>query len=235
MTLQGLHIDWVPSNNFGERRRGQVPELVVIHYTAMESAKSAIDRLCSEEHEVSAHYLADNSGRLVGLVDEGMRAWHAGSGMWGGLEDVNSRSIGIEIANPGEEPFPAKQMLVIEQLLRSVIKRWRIRPERVIAHSDCALGRKHDPGPRFDWRRLAVQGLSVWPGRDRSREVNHDRFVEAAVRFGYQPADHYAGSDYFADLLAAVRLRFRPWGSGPLDERDMSVILDISKRYPYSA
>ena len=232
MRHSGLRVERVASENFGNRRNGHVPELVVLHYTAMATDEAALERLCSREHEVSAHYLVGRTGRVYGLVEERKRAWHAGRGMWGGLEDVNSRSIGIEIANPGNEPFPAAQVQSVEALLRSVVESWRIAPERVIAHSDCAVGRKLDPGPKFDWRRLAIQGLAVWPevglGEGPCREV----FVSDAIRFGYQPEDFFRGSDYFRALLGAVRLRFRPWADGPLDDRDMAIVSDLAKRFP---
>ena len=149
--------------------------MVVLHYTAMESAGAALDRLCEENVEVSAHYLICETGRIWQLVDEEMRAWHAGAGRWGDVVDVNSRSIGIELANTGTQPFAEPQMAALEALLRGIVDRWSVRPERVIGHSDMAPGRKGDPGPRFDWRRLALQGLSVWPdphggaGRDEDR------------------------------------------------------------------
>ena len=183
---------------------------------------------------VSAHYLVGHSGRIVTLVDERKRAWHAGAGLWGGSRDVNSRSIGIEIANPGDEPFPARQMQAVEALLASVMKRWRIRPEAIIAHSDSAIGRKLDPGPRFDWRRLALQGLSVWPNCGKLENGDRTRFIAAAVEFGYQHPDAYSGCDYFADLLNAVRLRFRPWACGPLDNLDMAIMMDLAGRFPYA-
>jgi N-acetylmuramoyl-L-alanine amidase len=151
-----------PSPNFGDRRGKQV-DLVVVHYTAMPTCATALERLCDPAAEVSAHYLIDMDGTLLSLVDEGARAWHAGAGTWRGEGDVNSRSIGIELANPGDRPFPDPQMRALERLLAEILHRHRLPPEAVIAHSDMAPERKSDPGARFDWRRLAMQGLSVWP------------------------------------------------------------------------
>ncbi|RYI01351.1 MAG: N-acetylmuramoyl-L-alanine amidase, partial [Acetobacteraceae bacterium] len=152
-----------PSPNFGERRnRGRV-ELVVLHYTAMPSCAAALERLCDPAAEVSAHYLIDEGGAVLSLVDESARAWHAGAGEWGGKADVNSRSIGIEMANSGREPFAERQMAALERLLGGVMQRHGIGPGAVIGHSDMAPDRKGDPGARFDWRRLALQGLAVWP------------------------------------------------------------------------
>lgn len=215
-----------PSPNFGERREGQRPELVVIHYTAMPSAAAALERLCDPATEVSAHYLIDTDGTEVSLVAEDMRAWHAGAGAWGGRGDVNSRSIGIELANRGAEPFAERQMAALERLLADVLTRWGLPPQAVIGHSDMAPDRKGDPGMRFDWRRLAVQGLSVWP---ETVEANGPGdFFREARHFGYPDADADA-------LLAAFRLRFRPWATGPLDETDAGLIADLAHRFPVDA
>jgi N-acetylmuramoyl-L-alanine amidase len=214
------------SPNHGPRRNGLSPELVVIHYTGMQSAEAALDRLCDPGAEVSAHYLIDYDGTVWALVREEMRAWHAGAGGWGGAGDVNSRSIGIELANTGAEPFGVRQMAALENLLGGVMDRWAIRPRGVIAHSDMAPERKADPGPRFDWRRLARAGLSVWPEAEgEAGEVETDRFSALARRFGYPPADADA-------LLSAVRYRFRPWAAGVLDAADMAVVSDLAARFP---
>lgn len=197
---------------------------MVIHYTAMDSCAGALRALCDPAREVSAHYLISESGEVIDLVDEDMRAWHAGAGEWAGRGDVNSRSIGIELANTGDAPFAARQMAALEQLLPGILERWQIPPEGVIAHSDMAPGRKIDPGPRFDWLRLARQGLSIWPVL-RDTPPDWPRFRSCAARFGY-PA--------MADdlLLATVRLRFRPRHEGPLDAWDMGILVDLAARYP---
>ncbi|TAG17311.1 MAG: N-acetylmuramoyl-L-alanine amidase [Rhodobacterales bacterium] len=212
-----------PSPNFGERRDGGRPELVVLHYTAMSSSAEALARLCDPVAEVSAHYLIDTDGTVLSLVAEEARAWHAGAGEWAGRGDVNSRSIGVELANRGNEPFAAPQMLALEGLLRGILKRWALPPKAVIGHSDMAPDRKGDPGPRFDWRRLALAGLSVWP------EVGTPGDFAADLRaFGYPdlPLD---------TLLTAFRLRFRPWASGPLDTTDRALAADLARRFPVDA
>ena len=207
------------SPNFGERRGGLRPSLIVLHYTAMASCAAALDRLCDPLAEVSAHYLISETGEVLALVPEDMRAWHAGAGEWQGCDDINSRSIGIELANTGAEPFGNSQMRALEILLADIMARWHMGPERVIAHSDMAPGRKTDPGPRFDWRRLALGGLSVWPQPGEPGDFTAD-----AGRFGYL--------DVGADLvLAAFRLRFRPWAKGPLDAEDAGLMADLADRF----
>ena len=183
----------------------------------MRTAEAALERLCDPAAEVSAHYLVAEDGRVWRLVAEAERAWHAGAGSWGGAEDVNSRSIGIELANAGPldgfPPFPEPQMAALEALLDGICLRWGIGAAGVIAHSDMAPGRKADPGPKFDWRRLARGGRAVWveagqgPGA-----ADWEAFREAAAAVGYAaPAGDWEA------VLAAVRLRFRPWAAGALD------------------
>lgn len=208
-----------PSPNFGERRGGQRPELVVLHYTAMEDCPAALDRLCDPAAEVSAHYMIDRDGTVLSLVDETARAWHAGAGEWGGRGDVNSRSIGIELVNRGAEPFAARQMAALERLLADVLSRWALPPQAVIGHSDMAPGRKADPGPRFDWRGLAMAGLSVWPEPKEPGD-----FIGDARRFGYPDLPLQV-------LLHAFRLRFRPWAEGPPDDVDKSLASDLATRF----
>jgi N-acetylmuramoyl-L-alanine amidase len=180
-------------------------------------------RLCDPGAEVSAHWLIAEDGKTEQLVDESLRAWHAGAGSWGHVSDVNSRSIGIELANPGDAPFPEPQMAALERLLRDVMTRWRIPPERVIGHSDMAPERKRDPGARFDWRRLALQGLSVWPeeGGDPAAA-----FLTSAHVFGFTIAKP-------EDVLTAFRLRFRPWHSGDEDATDRAMANDMARRFPF--
>ncbi len=198
-----------PSPNHGERRGGVRPSLIVIHYTGMTDAASARDRLCDPAAEVSAHWLIHEDGTPEPLVPEDRRAWHAGAGSWRGQEDVNSRSIGIEIANPGDRPFAAAQMDALELLLGRIMARWSIGPDGVIGHSDMAPGRKIDPGPRFDWARLARQGLAIRPatlGRVRP-------LADSLTAIGYPETDP-------GTRLAAFRLRFRPGAAGPEDATD---------------
>lgn len=215
-----------PSPNFGERRGGARPDLVVIHYTAMPTAAAARERLCDPAHEVSAHWLIAEDGTTEQLVDEAHRAWHAGAGQWGSITDVNSRSIGIELANTGAQPFPEPQMAALERLLAGIMARWSIAPERIIGHSDMAPARKSDPGPRFDWRRLARQGLSVWP--DAAPPQPPETFATHARAFGYACDDD-------ALLLRAFRLRFRPHATGPLDATDATLAAALAARYPVDA
>jgi N-acetylmuramoyl-L-alanine amidase len=196
--------------------------MIMLHYTAMSSAEGARDWLCNPEAQVSAHYVIAENGQLWQLVEETQRAWHAGAGAWGAICDVNSHSIGIEIANTGSQPFPEPQMAVLERLMSEMMRRWDIPAHRVVGHSDTALGRKIDPGARFDWRRLARQGLAIWP-----EPRDGGDFWQDARRFGYvfEPEQKDA-------VLNAFRLRFRPWATGPLDAEDCALMADLAQRWP---
>lgn len=211
-----------PSQNFGPRRNSARPELLVLHYTAMTSAIGARDWLCNPQAQVSAHYVLAEDGTLWQLICESNRAWHAGAGAWGDTCDVNSHSIGIEIANTGSQPFCEPQMAALERLMRGIMARWDIPADRVIGHSDCALGRKIDPGARFDWKRLAWQGLSIWPDVAKPGSFSSD-----CARFGYGAEDGQQDQ-----LLAAFRMRFRPWATGPLDDLDRALAADLAARWP---
>ncbi len=211
------------SPNFNARRNGVRPDMIVLHYTAMDSADAALQRLCDPDSEVSAHYLIASDGRVWNLVDDTERAWHAGRGSWGGVDDINSRSIGIELDNTGTQPFSEPLMCALEELLRQLMTRWNIPPERVIAHSDMAPERKSDPGSRFDWRRLALQGLSIWPDDPLEADATFDQL---AVKFGY-PTD--------VDLdarLKAFRDRFRPFAEGPVMDADVNLLAAVANRWP---
>jgi len=155
-----------PSPNFNERPQPATIDILVLHYTGMESGKAAIDRLCDPASKVSAHYVVEENGDVLRLVDEEMRAWHAGVASWAGINDVNGRSIGIEIVNGGHDfgspSYPDIQMQAVERLSQEILSRHPIMPRSVVAHSDIAPERKADPGEWFDWARLARAGVGVW-------------------------------------------------------------------------
>lgn len=214
------------SPNFGERRDGATPDIIVLHYTAMPDWGAARDWLCNPVAEVSAHYIISEQGDVVQMVAEDQRAWHAGAGSWGDITDVNSRSIGIELNNTGSAPFAAPLMDALERLLPEIMDRWAIPPERVIAHSDLAPGRKIDPGAKFDWARLVRAGLAVAATPPAAVAANEDAFVRDLATVGY---DARVSTDV---LLSAFRLRHRQGHSGPLDGWDCAIAADLAARFP---
>lgn len=206
MTSSLTIID-APSPNYDAR---ELPvSMIVLHYTGMESGKAAIDRLRDPEAKVSAHYLVDEDGTILKLVDERHRAWHAGRSHWRGVTDVNSASIGIEIVNPGHEfgyrPFPDAQMGALIPLVADIKERHGITRGNVVGHSDVAPARKQDPGELFNWHALARLRLALprptrnlvdpgWPDAG---------FMLALERFGYDVTDAEAA-------VTAFQRRFRP-------------------------
>jgi N-acetylmuramoyl-L-alanine amidase len=205
--------------------------MIVIHYTAMDSAAAAIERLCDPAAEVSAHYVIAETGKITQLVDEDLRAWHAGAGAWGDITDVNSHSIGIELDYcppfEGTLEFDERQMVALETLLTDIMQR---RPEitidGVIGHSDMAPARKFDPGPQFPWKRLADAGLAVWPENAVDTVPDWDVFKSAAKTFGYRPPTDDAQG--WNAVLFAFRTRFLSEQVGELSAKDMGAIVALS-------
>jgi len=175
----------LPSPNFDPRPQGGVIDMLVIHYTGMESAQGALSRLRDPAARVSAHYVIDEEGIVSRLVDENARAWHAGKAAWRGETNINERSIGIELVNPGHEfgyrPFAEAQMTALIGLTLDILARHPIPPENIVGHADVAPTRKQDPGELFDWARLARAGIGRWPG-----EWEKEGYISAA---GLGPVD----------------------------------------------
>ncbi|MGA8716051.1 MAG: N-acetylmuramoyl-L-alanine amidase [Roseiarcus sp.] len=157
---------FVASPNHGPRRGQGRPDCLILHYTGMSTGEAALDLLVDPVSEVSAHYLIWEDGRIDQLVAENRRAWHAGKALWKGESDLNSASIGIEIVNPGHDgglpPFPERQIAATIALARDICSRWKMSPERVLAHSDVAPLRKRDPGEAFPWEALWRGGVGHW-------------------------------------------------------------------------
>ncbi|POF28737.1 N-acetylmuramoyl-L-alanine amidase [Roseibium marinum] len=165
-TDTGLKARVHPSPNHGPRVPGVPVDMVILHYTGMTTAEAALSRLCNPEAEVSAHYLIDEDGGILQCVPESRRAWHAGRSFWKGRSDINSRSIGIEIVNPGHEngyrAFPDRQIEAVVALTKDICRRHDIQPWMVLGHSDIAPDRKEDPGELFPWDRLAEAGIGLY-------------------------------------------------------------------------
>lgn len=197
-------IDDHKSPNFGGRRDTKTPDMLVLHYTDAPDCETALGWLCDPDREVSAHYLIDEDGTVYCLVDEEKRAWHAGVSYWRGETDINSRSIGIEIQNPGHgngyRPFPGLQMNAVIELCRDVIARRSIPAWNIVAHSDIAPGRKIDPGELFDWKRLAAEGIGFFPGSEAGSGDADLR--QTLTKIGYDIRSDAA--------IAAFQRRYRP-------------------------
>jgi N-acetylmuramoyl-L-alanine amidase len=200
-----------PSPNHGERLaeggNAMVIDILVIHYTGMAPDARALDWMCDPASSVSAHYFIDEAGAVWRLVSEERRAWHAGVSAWRGATDINSRSIGIELSNPGHEfgyrNFPQVQINAVIALAKDIVARHPIPPRNVVAHSDIAPARKIDPGERFPWQHLAAAGIGLWPAGDPGRVS--DDVTTMLNSYGYD-----TDSNALTDVVAAFQRHFRP-------------------------
>ncbi len=213
------------SPNHGERKDGRRPDMILLHYTGMADAEAALELLRARGSDVSAHYFVFEDGRIIQLVQESRRAWHAGKSYWAGETDINSCSIGIEIANPGHDhgypAFPKRQIAAVTALCRSIQTRNTIPPVRVLAHSDVAPARKQDPGEKFPWRTLYESGVGHWVkpapimnfGQSLAPGSRGDAVavLQKSLReYGYEIE---ANGEYDAltrDTVAALQRHFRP-------------------------
>ncbi|WND01557.1 N-acetylmuramoyl-L-alanine amidase [Temperatibacter marinus] len=156
-----LDINWFPSPSFNERPEPRDPDMIILHYTGMESGAAARERLCDPKVDVSSHYLIWEQGQIDQLILDDKRAWHAGVSYWQGRENINHTSLGIEIVNTGEEPFPERQIASVIALCQFLQKKYTIPAHQIIGHSDIAPGRKFDPGPLFPWTVLAEKEIGI--------------------------------------------------------------------------
>jgi N-acetylmuramoyl-L-alanine amidase len=214
-----------PSPNFDERE--QPISILVLHYTGMKDAASAIDRLRDPEAKVSCHYLVAEDGQILRMVPEEKRAWHAGRSYWRGLRNLNSASIGIEIVNPGHElgyrPFPEEQMNSVLRLTADIVDRYDIARANVVAHSDIAPARRQDPGELFDWERLAKYGLALARPTKNLMDPHwtDGGFLLALERFGYDVSEP-------KPAIMAFQRRFRPERiDGEIDGESRAILLSL--------
>ena len=237
----------LPSPNHGERAGARRPDCLVLHYTGMPTAEAAIALLRDPAREVSCHYVVEETGRILQLVPEARRAWHAGVSCWRGERDMNSASIGVEICNAGHDgglpEFPGAQIAAVIALCRDVMSRHGVKPARVLAHSDIAPERKRDPGERFPWAELAAAGVGLWttpeppsdPLAARGHEGPHVRGLQTLLAlYGY---DLEANGVYDArtqTVVAAFQRRFRPERIDGLADaglaRSLRRLLDLASR-----
>ena len=219
-----------PSPNFDDR--GRNVDTVILHYTGMPTGQEALTRLRDASAKVSAHYYVEENGDVYRLVDEAKRAWHAGVGSWQGESDINARSIGIEIVNPGHafgyRDFPDTQVDAVIALLKEIFSRHAITPARVIGHSDVAPRRKEDPGEKFPWARLADEGLALAPfasDHKAGASITFEDALAALQAIGYDAST----ADYAAGVLAFQR-RFCPASSGQgFDQRTKAALMAVRK------
>jgi N-acetylmuramoyl-L-alanine amidase len=239
-----------PSPNFGARRGRKRPDMLILHYTGMKGADAALRRLCEKSSQVSSHYLVFEDGRIVQMVPEKKRAWHAGVSSWEGERDINSRSIGIEIANPGHDfgypKFPRKQVKAVIALCKDIVTRHKIRADRVLAHSDVAPARKQDPGEKFPWAELHIKGVGHWQkpapisGKggfkhgDRGKKIRAAQQMLRSYGYGISPTGIF--DKEIEEVVAAFQRHFRPNRvDGVLDASTHSTLEKILRTRPRRA
>lgn len=205
-----------PSPNFSQRPPGFDIDILLLHYTGMETAEAAIERLCDPESKVSSHYVIDEDGTTYCLVPEDATAWHAGVSCWEGKIGMNQRSVGIELVNPGHEfgyrAFPDAQMAALEELALGILERHPIPKRQVLGHSDVSPMRKEDPGELFDWRGLAGKGIGLWPTQTDVEPVPGTvQDVQVAMRnIGYCIPVNGDDDEIYRTILSAFQRHYRP-------------------------
>ncbi len=213
----------LPSPNFNERKAP--PDMAVLHYTGMPSAREALDRLTDPAAQVSSHYCVDEDGTVYRLVPEERRAWHAGVSFWRGETDINAVSIGIEIVNPGHEfgyrDFPPAQVDAVIALLDDMRGRWDIPDSRILGHSDVAPARKIDPGERFPWKTLAEHDHGVW--------VEPALPPEGTMGLALGLGD--TGPGVFALQAALAKLGYNLLPGGPYDEETAAIVTAFQRHW----
>ncbi|MEX0590921.1 MAG: N-acetylmuramoyl-L-alanine amidase [Xanthobacteraceae bacterium] len=244
-----LVSDVAASPNHEERKDGRAPDMILLHYTGMQSALAALARLrdAAGEQKVSAHYFVDDDGTITQLVPEARRAWHAGLSFWENESDVNSRSIGVEIVNPGHEfgypDFPPHQVDAVIALCRDVAARHQIRADRLLAHSDVAPGRKQDPGEKFPWHRLHMAGVGHWVAPtpiadtprlsvgDSGETVSQLQLELAQYGYGISVTGDFDAAT--RDVVAAFQRHFRPARvDGVADGSTLTTLTDLLAARP---
>jgi N-acetylmuramoyl-L-alanine amidase len=216
--------DVIPSANYGDRAKGRLPDMIVLHYTGMPDVEGAITQLCNAGTDVSAHYIVLEDGRIVQSVPEARRAWHAGVASWSSEDDINSCSIGVEIVNRGHDwgypDFPSRQIAAVTALCRGIMLRRGVPTHRVLGHSDVAPARKKDPGEKFPWHSLANSGVGHWvqPAAIVRGEtlklgsIGDDvrDLQQALARYGYGLPTTGKYDGLTMEVVAAFQRHFRP-------------------------
>jgi N-acetylmuramoyl-L-alanine amidase len=216
--------DVIPSPNFGDRNKGRLPDMILLHYTGMPDVEGALAKLCGAGTDVSAHYVVLEDGRIVQCVPEAKRAWHAGVASWAGEEDINSCSIGIEIVNRGHDwgypDFPLRQIAAVIALCRGIMLRHQLPAHRVLGHSDVAPSRKKDPGEKFPWHSLANSGVGHWVqaapiirGESLKLGAEGDEVLglqQALARYGYGIPQNGKYDASTMEVVTAFQRHFRP-------------------------
>ena len=225
-----LRLIYSPNMGFKKRRKNQI-KFIIFHYTGMKSEKLAIKKLTNLQSGVSSHYLIKKSGEIVLMVPDLYTAWHAGISAWKRYKLLNANSIGIEISNPGHQfgymDFSKKQIKSLIKLSKFLIRKYGIKKNNILGHSDIAPDRKKDPGEKFPWEFLSKNKIGLWYKLDKRKlklyrgkkisDINKKLFKNNLTKFGYSSSNKFA--------VKAFQRRFRPaLVNGQIDQECMTII-----------
>ena len=223
-TKNKQNLTTIYSINFGlPKRSKKLIKFIIIHYTGMRNETAAIKKLCSKNSQVSAHYFIKNTGKILNLVPDLYEAWHAGKSSWKNFKSLNKHSIGIEINNPGHDhgykEFTLNQILSLQKLLKYLIKKYKIKYENVLGHSDISPNRKKDPGEKFPWQKLSKKKLCLWHNLDlnkikkyRKEKLNTNeekKYLKNLYDLGYTRVNKSNYNENKKVLTKAFQRRFR--------------------------
>jgi len=216
------------SPNFDEKKRDSKKiKFLIFHYTGMKKESKAISRLTDVKSKVSSHYLIKNNGEIVTLVPELYISWHAGVSFWKNYQSLNKNSIGIEISNPGHnymyKNFSKKQIKSVLLLSKFLIKKYKIKPQNILGHSDIAPNRKKDPGEKFPWKFLYENKIGLWHNLDKKKIIGYRNlkindlekklFYKNILKIGYSEKNFKNSKFKMAQckkiLIKAFQRRFR--------------------------
>ncbi len=233
------------SANFDKKKRkAKSIKILVYHYTGMQSERESIMRLCSPKSKVSSHFLISRSGKIYRLVKENKSAWHAGKSYWGKYKNLNKNSIGIELVNKGHQfgynNFTKKQILSLIKISKKLIKKYKIKKENIVGHSDIAPLRKSDPGEKFPWQKLSIVGIGIWNscnpnllkkyrGKNVLKKSDKAQFIKSLNKIGY----HFMGNGIFTfkKIISAFQRHHRTQLiNGILDKECMIIAENLSKK-----
>ena len=212
------------SPNFDEKKRGlKEIKFIIFHYTGMKKENQAISKLTNDRSKVSSHYLIKENGEILTLVPDLYVSWHAGISSWKNYKLINKYSIGIEISNPGHEysyeKFSKKQIKSILKLSSYLIKKYKIKSNFILGHSDIAPDRKRDPGEKFPWKYLSKNKIGYWHNLSQKKllkkrnqivnEIEINKFIKYLYKLGYPKNIIFNKNKYYELLTAAFQRRFR--------------------------
>ena len=218
-----MATSYSPNFNLPKRVKNRI-KFIIIHYTGMKKESVAIKRLQDPKSKVSSHYLIKRNGEIINLVPDLFEAWHAGVSSWKNFKSLNKNSIGIEITNPGHQHgykrFSKKQIFSLQKLLNILVKKYKIKKEYILGHSDISHGRKKDPGEKFPWEMLAKKKLSFWHNLDQKKikkfrkknlftRVDENSFLKNLNKIGYNDVKKFKRQKNIKYLTLAFQRRFR--------------------------